>query len=645
MPRILSLLFVLVAFVISACKENKKSGVDLDQKGGSADETFSLQVQDLPADWEKRIAERSLAEKARVAQLLKSSLAGESVLAGDIALLRKHRNDVIPALQKSIENDWRAGGDAFELLLDLEAPGARERWFAEFKKGDARTREKLLDILAFNERDEEVTNPRNAEEEEVIRAALSGPGFTHSALYKIEDPTTVAAGLLDQLPKLPRDDQWPIASFVASAKLDAAQAQRLLAWAREQASQTKPNDAPDDARLIELPRFDKIHSVLMLVAELCAFDSIRADAEKFFAELDAKFPDALLDHRSQTIIMVFSRHATAASRPLLERLHRESKDPTARGSVFAALAWIRGPEVLPELVPMLAVPQQNGPAWLALEELAAHGHREKVEAFILREIPRPDARSVYYALRQGGPAVLKHVLEKLPAEELPGTDRFDLEWKARGLTTDSFLSRLKELGLISRLPTEREIADARRSAGVDPSPTAELFILLERLGVYWVFDAEADEFPPPYQRLYRQFAAFTKDAFSFQGFQQREVKAAGEEVEESSIVEFAAAGKLFVIRTPPIGDWFDLGAVEGAVNRALELSGKKERIIGIETESQEARYVFGSPEVWQQVAKEFAFPLAKGPSQAVKEGKDFEKEVLEALKKEGGLDGPKRRGE
>jgi hypothetical protein len=53
--------------------------------------------------------------------------------------------------------------------------------------------------------------PRNREEEDVFRAALAPKQFVLGAAFRINDRPGVVSLLLDQLPELPREDQWSVA--------------------------------------------------------------------------------------------------------------------------------------------------------------------------------------------------------------------------------------------------------------------------------------------------------------------------------------------------------------------------------------------------------------------------------------------------
>jgi hypothetical protein len=157
--------------------------------------------------------------------------------------------------------------------------------------------------------------------------------------------------------------------------------------------------------------------------------------------------------------------------------------------------------------------------------------------------------------------------------------------------------------------------------------------LLSVLEAQLQFDSEADEVPPAYDRF--SIASCNSPAVLLppRAVQQRSPKPKSEDEEPPITIEFIVTGKQFTLKPRPLGDWYDVEAVQAAVNRALETAGKSERILAVESTGQEATFVFGPPAAWQEIAKEYSFPLASGASDAVQQGKEFEKRAVETLKK------------
>jgi hypothetical protein len=332
---------------------------------------------------------------------------------------------------------------------------------------------------------------------------------------------------------------------------------------------------------------------------------------------------------SQGMARAFCKGATPASRAVLDDVFKQSKDPVIRGYALEAITRQRGPEVLADLEPLAADPKRAYELWDTLTFLAESGAREKVNEFVLRHFPKLDERGMSYVLRYGSPDLVRRAEES--AAEIRPDVRFALEWKTNGRTLAGFFQRLKERNLISRVPTAGEIAQAAKSEGGGTLESDRALQLLGMLGARLEFDSEADVFPPPYDRLFDRIAQFTGGAFAPRVLQQCAGKPASDDEEPPLMIEFVAAGKQFTLKPAPMGDWYDLEAVQATVNRALEAAGKPERLLALESSGQEVAFVFGPPAAWQEIAKEYAFPLAEGMSDAVEDGKEFEKRVIETL--------------
>jgi hypothetical protein len=282
----------------------------------------------------------------------------------------------------------------------------------------------------------------------------------------------------------------------------------------------------------------------------------------------------------------------------------------------------------------------NYEACVVLEALAKSGHRDAADAYFLKNISTVDRRAANYALRHGGPQVIERTVKSAP--KLDKDLQFEIAWKARAHRIEGFFARLKELGLIPRLPTAKEIDDAR--AGEEGEPRLEAhaaMALLGGVGGMFTFDSEADEIPPRYDELLMNISQFTRGAFLIDRLQQSSPKSkvAGDGQEEEEElgppinVKFVSRGKLFDLTPARVADWFDVGAIQTTVNRALELAERKERLLALAGWSQEAAFVFGPPDAWQKIAEEFAFPI-DAKSRAAEKGRDYERHVIEKLKEE-----------
>ena len=403
------------------------------------EESFSLVVKDLPPSWTEKSTSASDATRRQLAKVLALVKEGETLEPADLEVLRRNRDGAVTALRRELKSGWEDAGSAFETLINLGDAKARAQWFAEFKKGDAEKRELLLDLLVIDDADEDVLAPRNKEEEDIYRAALKNPHFVLGAALRISDKPGVATLLLDRLSETPGDEQWNLVNVIAGCTMTPKDAQRLLAWAQERTA---------NASTAELAQLQA------LVAEIVGKggESV-ADAERLFLDLQTRNPKEVF--RSQGTARAFCQSATPASRPLLDELLKSSKDPVIRAMAMKAIARQRGPEILKDLDSLVADRDRQLELWEALSQLVGNGAREQVNEFVLRNFPKLGEREIGYVLRYGGPELLNRAQENAAA--LRPETRFALDWKTRERTIDGFFGRMKELGLIERVPSPEDV--------------------------------------------------------------------------------------------------------------------------------------------------------------------------------------------
>lgn len=83
------------------------------------------------------------------------------------------------------------------------------------------------------------------------------------------------------------------------------------------------------------------------------------------------------------------------------------------------------------------------------------------------------------------------------------------------------------------------------------------------------------------------------------------------------------------------GDWYDVAAMQSALNFALVDQGHKERFIPLAGDGQCASYVFADPPVFLAFAEKYRLPLAKDAAEAVRQGQQYEKRVIESIREHG----------
>lgn len=575
--------------------------------------TFKLVVSDAPKS--ATAGDPQKAREDRVKQQVELLQQRGRLSSRLVAAFGADRDIAIPLLRKISGPDTKVGRAALEIRIDLKDPEARPELFAAIAKADAATLGKLQ-WLSYGE---EGILPQNAEEEKILRSKLE-TAFHLQFAFVLSEMPGVADLLLEKLPTLDRKDQWWTARILTREKLGPRIARSLLDWARVQSASI------DEKELKQL--------VGVAAALVERGDAVGAEAEQLALSLFKKAPDLVV--QEQGVARPFARGATKASRDVLERMVKDSRDQVIRAYALAAIARMDGPPVLDAFASEMR--RSGSETWDVLEILAEHGHRTAADAYVLKNFPTLNRNGVSYALRHGGPEVIELAVKSAP--KLEKDLQFEIAWKARNHQVEAFFTRLKELDLIPRLPTADEIKEAR--AGDDGKSRLEASAamnLLALVGGSFTFDAEADVIPPPYDELLTVVSQFTRGAFSIESIRQSSPKAKvsiDSEEEEEELgppinVKIVSGGKLFDLTPARMADWFDLGAVQGTVDRAIEVAGRKERLIPLNGWSQEATFVFGPPEAWQKVATEFAFPI-DARSSAVEKGRDYERHAIDTLK-------------
>ena len=218
------------------------------------------------------------------------------------------------------------------------------------------------------------------------------------------------------------------------------------------------------------------------------------------------------------------------------------------------------------------------------------------------------------------------------------------EWGLRGIDLRAALEAFAAAGLLP-IPAGEAYEAARsfkeRDAGpgsFDPTDPTSLADALHGAGILFWFDAESDQVPSPHDELVMEFGRHARGAFA----PECAVQGPGEEPEdededgESLVadpgdvpdpdefdpdgplrVRFVHAGRVYEFDPENYGDWYDVGAVVAAVNRAVADAGGPERFISVETGGQAAEHVFADPARFLPVADQFALPVRDAAARAL----------------------------
>lgn len=308
--------------------------------------------------------------------------------------------------------------------------------------------------------------------------------------------------------------------------------------------------------------------------------------------------------------MVESGHAGTES--LLLSVHSAAKASVLRGHALLLLARHFGSKHARRVLRDLkdgAVWQYAARAIGALKpQSLPRWAMEKVARAAMEELLYSDRDAMVEALiRIGGPAVTKMLssLDAGPSKSL----RMKLHWELQGWTPAKASRRLAEMGLISKASKAQlaKIAAGWRKSRSPLSVICELFAADSKC---IAFDHEAPVVPVRYENLLEALSGASAGRFLPRAIVQRSPSPRSVGPEAAYHVQFRCGRKLHRFKALDRGDWYDVSAVLGAANAALEASGAAERFRLLDAGGgQVAMCLFGDAAALEQAKRELALPL------------------------------------
>jgi HEAT repeat protein len=337
--------------------------------------------------------------------------------------------------------------------------------------------------------------------------------------------------------------------------------------------------------------------------------------------------------------------ADAATLPALADVYEHAKDPVSRWRALGAMARLQPERALDVILEAI---RKDGPNELLLDALRGYvgpGDAERVLPLLLppaEQTERPrrelDEKLASLLLEKLGPAGGRAAEAHLDEFE-PYARQWAL-WKLRGLDLRSALSELRIAGIIEAEPEQvleqiRARREARAEAEDDESPPTPLetsdpsgiFTVLGFAGLITAFDVETSMVPCDHDQLILEFAAGSGGRFApecpVQFWHQRDE----EDYDAPYTVQFIFNSRLYRFGAENYGDWYDVQAVQEALNFALADNGMRQRYIALESGGQVAQFVFADPAVFEPFARRYALPLSGDPTQAMRKGIEYERYV------------------
>ncbi len=342
-----------------------------------------------------------------------------------------------------------------------------------------------------------------------------------------------------------------------------------------------------------------------------------ADAvEDFFAgELVTHVVPEMLGqgHFSQHLVGPLAKVAGPRSLPVLDRILAEAKDPVSRGSALHAIARLRKAKSLPSLREHVGDVYLRH-YWIQAARAAVDDEsRDEVRRLVHEHLDQLSMdREVIQLLTDLGEEDSPEVAAR--AGELSATHRSWLAWQQQGWTLEAVLADAYKLGLLSRKPSKKRIAELRSQwlaqweGGRDFSEAEMLEPALEELGVAFSLDVESWVMPCPHDELVQRFGEIAGRRLKLTRIRQTR-----DSPEEPFTVTFAVGRDYYQFFAEENRDLFDVDAVHRALNYVLEDLGRQERFFTSPPGDGVAFYVFGRADAVESFASKYSLPWQLEP--------------------------------
>jgi hypothetical protein len=220
--------------------------------------------------------------------------------------------------------------------------------------------------------------------------------------------------------------------------------------------------------------------------------------------------------------------------------------------------------------------------------------------------------------REGRPAVMSRLIGALAAHgadvsdladaTLDPWDRARVHWITHRLGPRDVARRLAAAGLD---PADGALAEIDADWSDPPDPFAVVTRLIGEARMTG-FDCETCIVPADHARLVRDLARLAEGVFPIESVSQQ----AGDA--DRYVVRFVARDRAIRFEARALGDWYDVPAVIGALNVALEQAGLQERYVRLHTGDQTCLVAFVRGEGFVEAAAELRVPIEVDPTTAAR---------------------------
>ena len=263
----------------------------------------------------------------------------------------------------------------------------------------------------------------------------------------------------------------------------------------------------------------------------------------------------------------------------------------------------------------------------ALEELARNMKWWAARDCVLTELSKLD------------PDLAKLVAGQIDAQldvNQPTAAAVDLTVTSRAITADQAADICVRHGFLDRAESNRILAKIRNS--LEPSTSEDEWpagdTALGFLGAadrFYAFDAETGMVPNRHDLLILDIAENSAGRFKPEAVLEAYRADRPDGHTGQYQVQFIHYEHLYRFRPIDLGDWYDVGAVLAAINRALADADERQRFVLLESDGQVVNLVFGDPHAVRAAAGELGLALDDDPDSARRQGQAFETQVLQSL--------------
>lgn len=579
-------------------------------------------------------------EEAEVRRILEASAKEQFLDSDDVALLERHRAEILPPLQQQAAaptvTDEQIG--AALLLCRLLEPAGRPAIVRALRSGNETQRIRVLGTI-------DVGAGLDSEREGRHREFLfAEPGLEEALLSQLEDrhpqilkSAIQCCGILN-VPGFHR----ALLKLAEGDRVPPEEQDRLLYWLSKgdvtdgvfelavRATEASPSDAPAG-----LPIFENVAKAEAHPLKRRAIEELRKALARWKDDGRQGFNATRLG-----LLEALSQGAEAEDLPWIKELATNEKRLYASDPL---LAWIRlSPKTGRDIVMQwITSPSRRLTAVQAARDGLAGSQDGELVTQLRKNISRLSRKElvlVCEAIQAIGGERAKPALDTLVGgldlEDVPrfqpppaGGDPAADGKGTGGSGLDRVARAVREAGILNQEEIDRGLKEFDPEELANDAPVSQFIGLLMGAKRLAGFDAESDVLPCRHDRLLMEIAAASGGRFTPTAAREEWHRKSEEDFEADYTLQFVHGGRVYRGRLRNFGDWYDVERLTQMINRALEEAGSADRFMGVASNDQFASRFFAPPDAAAQLARTLSFELESDPAAAMKAGKRFEEKV------------------